>query len=914
MLRTGFLVVLLICLAVTAMGAEPFLWVEGEQPTTKANIVDNAGFNTINPFALSGGGWLSSFSEPTMPDTGTADYAVDIPTAGAYHFWLRATGSGLGYRLDGGDWVYITINKGVDAECSAANGGFGWPPRIAWFDQGTLDLTAGKHTLSFQFGGIKAGAARFAALDCFVLTTGAFTPNGKYKPNEQAPAISLDIPQGKGWDIPVASDALDPHAMLDLRFLNEKFAGEHGFIGLSKDGNSFVRSGDGQPIRFWATGESTSETYEQLKHHAQFLAKRGVNIIRLHVQIAPQKEGSPITDVDEPTLDNVFRTVAAMKAAGIYTIISPYWADHVTIRKSWNVLADGGVASGQIYFEPALQNAYKAWMKVLYNRVNPYTNVRLADEPAVAIIQFQNENGLLWWEASEFKGKVMDLFRQQYAKFLIDKYGSLEKTRAAWNYNPPNNDIAFPADWDNGLPGMVHIWDLTRDGMKKKGAWPGFIRCSGDFTEFLCRTMYNFNQDMAHYMHNDLGCKQLISTDNWKGPDGLTQDAEYWADTAGDVVAKNTYTGGFHTGVNDGWQVLNGGYYTNESMIKNPVALPFNFKQPLGHPTMIPETSWVHPDAYQSEGPLMMAAQGDLTGFGIGFWFCATDSEWCTINWTKWSDSTPMLQGQYPAAALIARLGLVKAGAPAVVEQRPLQEVFDRKTPLIFDEIGYDDPNHSAGVTLTGDKVTAVDQLAYLVGPVQVNFGGDPANTKIADLKKYIDRTHKIVHSITGQITTDYGKGLYTVNAPMAQAVSGFLRDAGPQRLNDVTIDCKNTYATVIVVSMDNQPLKSSNKVLVQVGTISRPTGWMSQPATLFPNKKPFDCLKIISNGALPWQVENAELTFTITNPNVSTATLLDINGMPLNTPVQVKRHDGKLTVTVPPNTMYLMLTPAMAG
>jgi len=914
MLRQAVLLVLLACATAMAMAGESFLWVEGEQPTTKAHIVDNSGLNSINPYALSGGAWLSSFTEANMTDVGAAEYALEIPVAGAYHFWLRAvTGTALAYRVDGGDWVYVNGDKGLGAECTAANGNFGWPPMIAWFDQGTLDLTAGKHTLGLMLGGTKEHTGRFAAIDCFVLTTGAFTPHGKYKPDETAPVAAQDIPQGQGWDFAPAPDPLSADAVLDLRYLNEKTAGEHGFIRLSKDGNSFVR-GDGQPIRFWATGESADLNFAEMKRHAQFLAKRGVNIIRLHVQLAPREEGSKITDVDEPTLDYLFRTVAAMKTAGIYTVISPFWGDAVTIRKSWGTMAQGGTATGLLYFEPTLQKGYRAWLKALYTRVNPYTKIKMAEDPAVAIIQYQNENSLLWWATSQFNGEVMSYFRQLYAKFLVAKYGSLEKARAAWqDYNPPKGEISFPSEWDKGLPGMGHIWDLTRDGMAKKGPWPGFKQCSGDFTEFLCRTMYGFNKDTAAYLRQELGCKQLISSDNWRGPDGLTQDAEYWTGTAVDVLAKNCYTGGYHTGINDGWQVLAGGYYSNDSIIKNPVALPFNFKQSLGHPSMVPETSWVHPDLYQSEGPLLMAAQSDLTGFDIGFWFCTDYPEWCSSPITKWSDNTPMLLGQFPAAALIFRQGLVKAGTPALVEERPLPEVFQRKTPLIFDEIGWDDPNHSAGVTLSGKTVTAVDQLAYLVGPVQVVFGGNPKNTKIADLTKYIDRTNKVVRSITGEITTEYGKGIYRVNAPKAQAVAGFLRAAGPQALADVAITCQNNYATIMVVPMDNQPIKSSTKVLVQIGTISRPTGWVSVPATLFLGNKPFPCQKLITPGAMPWQVENADVTLTVANPKLTGATLLDCNGMATTTPVKVKQTDGKLSVTVPPNTMYLVLSAGKA-
>ena len=910
---------LLLCGACVAMAAEPFVWVEGEAATAQQNIVANGGLNSINPYAMAGGAWLSSFTEANMPTPGTADYAVTIPQDGQYHLWLRAVaGTGLGYRVDGGDWAYIDGNKGKDSESSSADGGLWWPPMIAWFQPATLMLTAGKHTIGIQFGGAKLdGKAAFAGLDCFALTTGDFQPNGRYKPDEQAPAVVQDIPAGKGWNFGPSPDALDPAAVLDLRYLNEKAAGETGFVHLSKDGNSFVR-GDGQAIRFWATGDSPDGlTFAQLKHQAQFLAKRGVNIIRLHVQLAPRDEGSQVTDIDAGTLDFIFRTEAAMKQAGIYTIISPYWGNAVTIRKSWGTMADAGQsASGLLFFEPTLQKGYRAWVKALYTQPNPYspTKMKLADDAGVAIIQLQNENSLLFYDPDAFKGAVLDYFRHQYADFLTKKYGALDKV--PWkDYNRGTSEMHYLSEWDKGLPGQPYLWDVSRAGMAKKGEWPGFIPFTADFTEFLSRTMYKFNADMVSYLHNDLGCKQLVSTDNWHGPDGLTQDAQYWTGSMADVIAKNTYTGGYHIGNNSGWQVLPDSCYSNVSMIKNPTQLPFNMKHPLGHPLMIPETAWVHPDIYQAEAPLMMAAQSCLTGFNIGFWFCAGEEEWCGNTVTKWSDMTPMQIGQFPAAALIFREGLVKEGAPAVYEERTLQDMWNRTTPLLSDETGFDDPNHSAGknVSPASSVKSPVDQLAFLVGPVQVKFDGNPAKSKVLDMTKYIDRTKQIVRADTGQIVTDYGAGLYRVDAPMAQAVAGFLRAAGEQRLSDVTITCKNPYAVITVVPLDKQPIKKSAKVLVQIGTISRPTGWASKPVTLFMNKQPFDCLKLVSTGAMPWQVENADVTLTIDNGKLTKGLALDINGMATATPVTITAAGGKITVVVPPNTMYLVLTSAAA-
>jgi hypothetical protein len=274
-----------------------------------------------------------------------------------------------------------------------------------------------------------------------------------------------------------------------------------------------------------------------------------------------------------------------------------------------------------------------------------------------------------------------------------------------------------------------------------------------------------------------------------------------------------------------------------------------------------------------------------------------------------------MILGQFPAAALIYRQGLVKEAAPSVVENRPLQDLWNRAEPLIVDENGWDDPNHSAGANAPkGGIPSFVDQLAYLVGPVMVSYGSDPAKNKIVNLRQYIDRANKTVRSSTGEILTDFGRGVYRVNAPRAQGAAGFLGAAGPQDMDDVTIACRNPYASIVVVSLDGKPIKTSEKLLVQVGTINRPTGWQSQPYTLIQDQKPFPCLRLVDMWKAPWQVENTDATVTVSNPNLTTATALDVNGMPVASSVSVTRTGAKLTIDLPKDVLYLVLGAASAG
>ncbi|MEL7238758.1 MAG: hypothetical protein AAGK78_07835, partial [Planctomycetota bacterium] len=131
----------------------------------------------------------------------------------------------------------------------------------------------------------------------------------------------------KTWPFEPGKDTLSPDALLDLRHMNEDVAGETGWIALSDDGNSFVR-GDGEPIRFWAVNTYLQDSLDEdeLFEHFEFLAKRGVNMVRWHGQLPTQVEGSAITDINEKALDDLHKMVAAAKKAGIYVTVSPYYA------------------------------------------------------------------------------------------------------------------------------------------------------------------------------------------------------------------------------------------------------------------------------------------------------------------------------------------------------------------------------------------------------------------------------------------------------------------------------------------------------------------------------------------------------------------------------------------------------------
>lgn len=745
------------------------------------------------------------------------------------------------------------------------------------------------------------------ALCCALTTLPACAQQSAATERKDAPA----------WDFVYPGDKFTADALLDLRSLNEKTAGETGFVRLSSDGESFVR-GDGKPIRFWAvTSDVYRKTPAEMATHCRFLAKKGVNMVRLHASLSPKAKGAKLTDVDNEEIDRIFRFVAAAKKEGIYVTISPFWANagHSGAQASWELEGYGDKEDiwGLIFFNDKLRTAYKGWVKALLTRTNPYTGVPLTKDPALAIFSVQNEDSLLFWTSQGIKPEQQKILAAKFALWASKKYGSLEKANAAWDGAKADGD-----DIPGGKLGLYIVWEMTQPqtGTKAKRV--------ADQTQFFGELQRDFYGDITRYCKNDLGAKFLVNASNWKTADPVKlEDIERWTYTSTDVLAVNKYTGGMHIGENNGWRIDPGHHFTNDSCLLEPRNLPTNLKQVAGHPFLITESTWVTPERYQAEGPFLMAAYQSLTGVDAFYWFAASEVEYAAdpyfnfLNFPggqhamqKWTCSVPQLMGQFPAAALMYRKSYLKQGAPVVHEERALAQLWNRVNPAIAEDKSFD-PNRDSGVTGGQSALSGgVDPLAFLVGPVEVGFGGNSAKSTMTNLTKYLDANAKTVQGETGEVRLNYGKGVCVINAPSAQGVCGFLSKIGaPVKLADVTIASNDEYAAVYVVAMDDKPLKTSGKILVQIGATARPTGWESKPATFKSEdgKTEIKGFEVVNTGKMPYRIAETNVTLTVANPTLKKITLLDTAGYPVREIIG-HRSGPAFTVKLPVNTMYAIL------
>ncbi len=712
-------------------------------------------------------------------------------------------------------------------------------------------------------------------------------------------------------------DDFSDEALLDLRYLNEDVAGQHGFIRLSEDGESFVR-GDGQPVRFWSVNgaeKAREASDEELSVYARFLAKMGVNMIRFHGSINPEGKNTRINWIDTAEVNAIWRAVAFMKSEGIYTTISPFWAHngHMGgwVPEEWGIEGYSGKDAlwGVMYFNDTLKQAYKNWVRYLYTEENPYTGIALKDEPAVGLIQIKNEDGIFFWTMQNIKPELKDLIISKYSKWLIDKYGTTSRVREIWN------NISLPGDTDNSFD-IYNTWEMTQD---VPGEESNRMR---DQMEFFVETQYNLYREMYDFYKNELECKQLVNATNWKTADPCKFfDAERYTYTACDVSAVNRYYSPGHFGEYSGWRIDPGHFYIGKSALRDPVKIPVNIRQTSGQPMLVTESGWNLPHKYQSEAPLLIASYMSLTGVDSYYWFHVNSTGLMEEPYFdfiehddggrsmhRWTYSTPGGIFMFPANALMFRKSYIREGETMVSERRSMEDIYDRTIPALCEENSYD-PNRDADFREAEKAAeTKINPLAYLTGKVEVSYGAANSQLNVnPSLKSLINQKENTVSSVTGELNLDYKRGIFTLDTPYAKGVSGFLAGDVGYVLDGLFIKSINEYATISVVSMDDAPLDESEQILIQSGTTYRPTGWKDEEAEFERDRDTLRGYRIIDTGRMPWQAAPVKIHIELRNETVNEAVLLNTAGYEVKK-LKIKQNSGMIIVDLPEEAVYVVL------
>lgn len=805
-----------------------------------------------------------------LGDGGAVSRRVEVPEAGRYTLWVRRFWNPQGFRWrvgDEGAWKESSAQTLVDLTLLGGDNG----RRVGWAEVGSVDLAAGTHEFRLE---ALPGERRATAYDCFLLTRTPFQPRGSLKPGERP---RIDEP---GW-FPFLPEA-DTFASspIDLRALNEREAGEQGFVRVR--GEELIHERTGEPVRFWGvnTGmDLLSGTRSQLQAYARSMARRGVNLVRVHGPIY-EGRGERFGQIDTNRVERLLEFVQVLKGEGIYTALSIYFPLWVRLGPENTEFPGyrGQHPFALLYFSPGFQRHYRNWWRHLLTTPNPHTGIALKDDPAVAFVEMVNEDSTLFWtmNASEgAKGNLPDpqrhLLEARFAAWLGSRHPgrSLAEIRSeVWN------GVATPQDdLEAGRLGIRSLWDMfnTRGPRDQ------------DTVVFLVDLMRSFHRETYDYLKGTLGCRALVYCSNWKTASARYLDPlDKHANAIGDVFDRHGYFGGLHDGRNAAWNIEAGQTYDDRSALRLRSAdgAREDAENPIfdlaygGKPSLITEINWPLPNRYRADMVLVGAAYGALQGSDGIVWFAAGNPTWEGVP-GKFSLQTPVVLGQFPAAALVYRRGLVKTGPRVVDLQLKVSDLEALAgTPLPgpqnFDQLRGNDV--LPGGTLT--NASAVDSLAFLVGRVTAGFVEEgKAMSTVRDLSPYVDRQARRVRSHTGELDWDWGHGRLVVNAPAAQGAIGFLGASGRVETRDAVFESPLEYGALMLVALDGKPIAESGRVLLQVASEERPHQWATDAPT--------GRRTLTRRGVPPLLVRNLSGTVRLKRPDAAALmiTPLDFNG-----------------------------------
>jgi hypothetical protein len=215
-------------------------------------------------------------------------------------------------------------------------------------------------------------------------------------------------------------------------------AGKHGFLTV-KDGHFYFA--DGKRVRFFGVNLAKDSVFierEQIDRLADLFARAGINLVRIH-------HIDDATGVFSPhdgqyflpeRIDKVDYWIAALKKRGIYTALD--LNDYRTFRAAEGVTNGEALGRGAkpyaVFNRRLIELQQEYARKFLVEHVNQHTGLSYANDPAVAMLEIYDENGLFirrgdWQKLHEpYKTELTAAWNT----WLRTKYGATANLRAGW--------------------------------------------------------------------------------------------------------------------------------------------------------------------------------------------------------------------------------------------------------------------------------------------------------------------------------------------------------------------------------------------------------------------------------------------------------------------------------------------------
>jgi hypothetical protein len=261
-------------------------------------------------------------------------------------------------------------------------------------------------------------------------------------------ALLQTLGAGQTFDFVLPWDDGVP-AAIDLSGLHPRPAGGRGFIRATEDGHL---ADDAARVRFWGTNVTFGANFpekSQAASVARRLSKYGVNLVRFHHMDNQSASGSaggiwrttsPDREIDPGQLDRLDYFVDQLRQHGIYVdlnlLVSRPFNRGTDLPADIDRITDWKVRGALGFFDAQTRELQKRFATDLLTHVNPYTGKAYTEDPGVAFVEINNENGLVQaYLSADLDGlppHYAGLLKDQWNGWLRARYDSHDALTSAW--------------------------------------------------------------------------------------------------------------------------------------------------------------------------------------------------------------------------------------------------------------------------------------------------------------------------------------------------------------------------------------------------------------------------------------------------------------------------------------------------
>ncbi|MBT7164323.1 MAG: hypothetical protein HN904_16195 [Victivallales bacterium] len=567
-------------------------------------------------------------------------------------------------------------------------------------------------------------------------------------------------------------DGIETGTALDASFLNQGPAGTMGFLKV-RDGHFVFTKKPTKRVRFWGTNAALRGPFpvkEDAPGIARALARQGVNMVRLHLYaVYDDTLIAPDGTLDPKRLDQMEFFIAELKKNGIYSYMD--LNDGMLFSRLVGRKLPTEKLKLAALFDEELILATQKLARMLFTHKNPYTGLRLCDDPGIALYEITNECSLtMSW------GTLRSRLPSPY-------YEQLEKRWQEW---------------------------LGRQGLAKRELPDTLAKDGPEGRRFAAEMQKAYLERMKAFLVG-LGVKAPICGTNITFTLG-----DLWASENMDYMNDHAYAA--HPNVRARPMT-----YSNHSAVRSGITglsmIPSFARAKLkGKPVVASEWNYCFPNDFRCEGLPFMTAYSAYQDWDALLFYCATGS-FDSGTWLRFRDKPGILvhsQQTDPATWGLSQLC-------AIAYRRGDIGVAKRTIRVRY------------GMDRVWENESVVDSLRFLpgLGRVEIELGpetpaewpmvrpeGQTGSAAYLDAIKRLgakDCTESVMMTDTGEIRRDTGRDLLVVNTPRTQMVTGnlpALADMG-EVMGVLAPRVLTPFATVGATSLDGLPLAESNRVLL---------------------------------------------------------------------------------------------------